>query len=105
MGDGTDAAFPLRVVSTLPVDSRDNASVQFCDILAGLSLKMHEATPESPDYAFFTELQSAGLSALTLDGITPLLIFPDQIPPRKLDGPDVVDQLATIIQWSEERRS
>lgn len=104
MGDGTNAPFPLRVVSTLPVDSRDNASVQFCDILAGLSVKMHGATPDNLDYAFFNELWSTGLSALTLDGITPLPVFPDQIPPRKLDGPDVVDQLAAIIRWSEERR-
>ncbi|ESY98073.1 hypothetical protein [Mesorhizobium sp. LNHC209A00] len=105
MGDGTDARFPLRVVSTSAVGSLDNASVQFCDILAGLCVKMHGATPDSPAYAFFTELQSAGLSALTLDGITPLLVFPDQIPPRKLEGPDVVDRLAAIIKWSEERRS
>lgn len=105
MGDGTDAPFPLRVVNTLSVDSRDNASIQFCDILAGLCVKMHGAGPDNPDYAFFIELQSAGLSALTLDGITPLLVFPDQIPPRKLEGPDVVDRLAAIIQWSEERLS
>lgn len=98
------APFPLGLVSTLSVDSRHIASVRFCDILAGLSVKMHGATPQSPDYAFFTELQSAGLSALTLDGITPLLVFPDQIPPRKLEGSDVVDQLATTIQQFEGRR-
>ncbi|KQW75567.1 hypothetical protein ASC89_21725 [Devosia sp. Root413D1] len=104
LGDGTDAPFPLRVLSTLPVDSRDNASVQFCDILAGLSVKMHGVTRDNPDYAFFTELQFAGLSAVMIEGITPLLVFPDQIPPRKLEGPDVVDQLAAIIQSSEDRR-
>jgi hypothetical protein len=41
-GDGTTVEFPLRVVATTPEDSKDNYSVQFCDVLAGLTTKIFD---------------------------------------------------------------
>jgi hypothetical protein len=96
--------FPLRVVSTTAVDSKDSYVVQFCDILAGLSAR-HFAHKEGADRAFLDEAIDAGLSSLTYNGIRPQLIFPDQIPPKRLAGPDAVDQLAAIIRGSERRRA
>lgn len=103
-GDGSETMFPLRVVSTTAVDSKDSYAVQFCDILAGLSAR-HFAHKEGPDRAFLDEAIDAGLSSLTYNGIRPQLIFPDQIPPKRLAGPDAVDQLAAIIRGSERRRA
>lgn len=103
-GDGQDTPYPLRVVSTMAVDSRDSAAVQFCDVLAGLSAR-HFSTNDGAEREFLDEVVRAGLSELTWDGVRPALVFPDSIPPRRLDGPDAVDRMAEVIRHSEGRRA
>ncbi|MGE3993159.1 DUF3800 domain-containing protein [Pseudorhodoplanes sp.] len=104
-GDGSETPFPLRVVSTEAVDSKDHFAIQFCDVLAGLCVKHFGSPADHPDRVFLDKVIQAGLGTLTYNGIRPSLIFPDHIPPKPLDGPDVVDQLAMLIRDSESRRS
>ena len=96
-GDGTMTEFLLRVVSTTPVDSKDSHAVQFCDVLAGLTTRHFSSLTQGPDRDFMNEAISAGLNELTYNGIRPQTIFPDRIPPKRLEGPDIVDQMTEII--------
>ncbi|MGA7451348.1 MAG: hypothetical protein WBW73_08735 [Rhodoplanes sp.] len=96
-GDGSFVEFPLRVVSTTAVDSKDSRSIQFCDILAGLATRHFSPLTEGDDRVFMDELIDAGLKEITFNGIRPGTTFPDQIPPKRLSGPDVVDQLMGIM--------
>ncbi len=103
LGDGTFVEFPLRVVATQAVDSKCSASVQFCDILAGLATKHFSYRTGKEDRKFLDEVIDAGLGNLSYSGIMPSHEFPDQIPPKQLLGPDVVDQMTEIIFGSHNR--
>ena len=97
VGDGSFVEFPLRVVSTVAVDSKDSRSVQFCDMLAGLAMRHSSPRTEGDDRKFMDDVIDAGLKDVTYNGIRPDHIFPDQIPPKRLKGPDIVDQMTGII--------
>ncbi len=96
-GDGTFVEFPLRVVSMTAVDSKNSRSIQFCDILAGLTTRHFNPRIEGDDRKFMDDVISAGLEDITYNGIRPSHVFPDQIPPKRLTGPDIVDQMTSII--------
>jgi hypothetical protein len=96
-GDGSFTKFPLRVTSTMPMDSKVSRSIQFCDVLAGLSARHFSPITQGDERAFMDELIDAGLKELSFNGIRPELTFPDRIPPKPLTGPDVVDQMAGIM--------
>jgi hypothetical protein len=96
-GDGSFTEFPLRVTSTTPMDSKASRSIQFCDILAGLSTRHFSPLTQGGDRVFMDELIDAGLNELSFNGIRPEPVFPDRIPPKPLTGPDVVDQMAGIM--------
>lgn len=96
-GDGSFTEFPLRITSTTPIDSKTSRSVQFCDILAGLSARHFSPLTLGDERAFLDELIDVGLKDLSFNGIRPQSIFPDRIPPKPLTGPDIVDQMAGII--------
>jgi hypothetical protein len=96
-GDGTAIEFPLRVVATTPVDSKDNHSVQFCDVLAGLTTKIFDRRIGGADRDFLNDVIHAGMGALSYDGVRPSTTFPAQIPPRRLAGPDNVDKMTEVM--------
>lgn len=89
--------FPLRVVSTRAVDSRTSYAIQFCDVLAGLTSRHFNLQLAGEDRDFMNGVVGAGLSELTFNGIRPATVFPDRIPPRRLQGPDIVDQMRDIM--------
>ena len=97
LGDGTEVEYPLRVLSTTPVDSKDSRAIQLCDIIAGLGARILRSDLGDDDKTFLDEVLLAGFGEITHNGVRPAPIFPDQIPPRPLDGPDVVDRLTAII--------
>ncbi len=97
LGDGTTVQFPLRVTSTHSVDSKDNYSVQFCDILAGLTTKHFDARIVGDNRILLDEIVAAGMGEIAFNGIRPGTVFPDQIPPKRLTGPDAVDQMMGIL--------
>ncbi|MCR6733411.1 MAG: DUF3800 domain-containing protein [Afipia sp.] len=97
MGDGTMVEYPLRVISTIAVDSRTSLGVQFCDILAGLAARQFSPATTGEDRAFMERLIKNGLGEFVFNGIRPDTVFPGQIPPRRLRGPDAVDQLMGIM--------
>jgi len=96
-GDGTLTEFPLKVVSTTAVNSKDSYSIQFCDVLAGLTTRHFSPRTEGEDRDFMNKVVAAGLKHLTYNGIRPSHAFPDEIPPKKKTGPDVVDRMVDII--------
>lgn len=104
MGDGTMVEYPLRVRSTRAVDSRTSSGIQFCDILAGLAARQFSPATVGEDREFMDRLVANGLSELVYNGIRPDTIFPDQIPPRRLHGPDAVDRLMGVM-FPEKRAS
>jgi hypothetical protein len=95
--DGTFVEFPLRIVSTAAADSRDSRSIQLCDILAGLATRHFSLRTDGDDRNFLNELIGKGLKDITYNGIRPTHVFPDQIPPKRLTGPDIVDQMTEMV--------
>jgi hypothetical protein len=102
-GDGSYVEFPLRVISTTAMDSKTSRSIQFCDVLAGLVARNFNPHVTEAERAFLDEVLDAGLKHVTFGGIRPDTVFPDQIPPRRLEGPDAVDQMVDIISGPERR--
>lgn len=96
-GDGTPVEFPLRVTSTTPVNSETNHSVQFCDILAGLTTRVFDQRIGDSDRALLDNVINVGLGNIDYNGVRPGTIFPDRIPPKRLSGPDKVDEMTEII--------
>lgn len=96
-GDGSFVDYPIRVVSTEAKDSRESHSIQFCDILAGLVSRHFNPNLIEEDRAFMSELIDEGLGNISSNRLVPGTEFPDQIPPKRLDGPDVVDQMAEML--------
>ena len=103
-GDGSTVEFPLRVVSTTAVDLEHSRCVQFCDILAGLAGRHFNPQLDEKDRTFMNEVIAAGMKEVTYNGIVPGTEFPDQIPPKRLRGPDVVDQMMDIMFGSHNKR-
>ena len=97
IGDGTAVEFPLRVTSTTAVDSKSSFAVQLCDLLAGLSARRFNSSVSDQDRKLLGEVFVAGLGEIPYNGVYPGTEFPDQIPPKRLTGPDVVDQVTNIL--------
>lgn len=103
-GDGTFVEYPLRIVSTTAVDSKNSRSIQFCDILAGLAARHFNPRTEEEDRKFMDKAIDAGLSSITYNGIRPSRRFPDQIPPKRLQGPDAVDLFTKVMFGQHHNR-
>ncbi len=97
-GDGSLVPHPLRVVSTEAKDSRESYPIQFCDILAGLTAKHFNPNLGDDERAFMNELIGDGLGNISSNRLIPSAEFPVRFPPKKLDGPDVVDQMAEMLR-------
>ncbi|MGA7455575.1 MAG: hypothetical protein WBW73_31500 [Rhodoplanes sp.] len=97
LGDGSQVQFPLRIVSTQALSSIDSRAVQFCDVLAGIGARFFDQRTAGGERVFMDSLVEAGLKHISYNGIRPQPIFPDRIPPKRLSGPDVVDQMTRII--------
>lgn len=97
-GDGSFVEYPLRVVSTEAMDSRESRAIQFCDVLAGLAAKHFNPDLGDNDRDFMNELVDEGLGEISSNRLVPSTEFPIRIPPKRLQGPDVVDQMAEILR-------
>lgn len=97
-GDGSVVEWPLRVVSTEARDSRDSRSIQFCDLLAGLTAKQFDPNLSQDNRTFIDELIDDGFGHIRGNGLLPGFEFPDNIPPKELEGPDVIDTVIGIMR-------
>lgn len=93
LGDGTSVLFPLRVVSTTSVDSKDSSSVQLCDLVSGIINKFF--MKQLSDEGLAASVQSM-LDGMVMNGIFPGTDFPEG-EPSKAKGPDVIDQMLAIM--------
>ncbi|WP_289297675.1 DUF3800 domain-containing protein [uncultured Reyranella sp.] len=89
-------SFPLRVVATRAVDSRNSRALQLSDVLAGLSARLLHADHRTWDLGFRAEIIQAGFGELMTDGIRPDETF-IQGPIQTRNGPDMVDQFMAAI--------
>lgn len=96
-GDSSFIQYPLRVVRTEAVDSRNSFSVQLCDVLAGLVARglRRDLTPE--DAALMADVNATGFGELRCNGIRPEPEFPIG-EAQPLEGPDSVDQALAIMK-------
>lgn len=97
-GDGSFVEYPLRVISTEAKDSRESRSIQFCDVLAGLAAKHFNPNLSGDDRAFMDELIDEGLCNISSNRLFPSTEFPVRFPPKRLQGPDVIDQGVEILR-------
>jgi len=97
LGDGTYVEFPLRVLATHSVDSKDNYSVQLCDLLAGFAARHFDLKQTKEERDILDAMVEAGLSAASFNSIRPGNDFPN-FPPKKLNGPDAVDLMINIMK-------
>ena len=93
--EGRQSTFPLHVAQTRPGNSEDSYSLQLCDMIAGLSAHLNRKS-SAIDVGLVNAIFEAGFGLLNSDGIRPGTDF-IEAPPRKLDGPDVIDQFVTAI--------
>jgi len=87
--------YPLKVLNTKSVDSKENYAVQFCDMLAGLTSKFAGHGNED---TVLKEVLKYGFSNTTYNGIRFQAIFPENINPSPLTSPDAVDVMVKIIE-------
>lgn len=97
LGDGSAVQYPLRVTKTFGVDSKENFSIQLCDILAGIATKHSGVSLKSSERDLINNILEAGLGDLPNIALRFQPIFPDYQPPKKLNGPDVIDITTSII--------
>lgn len=97
MGDGTVVELPMRLASTTATDSKDSYTVQVCDVLAGLVTNLFDPRLAGDDEIFMRRIVEAGLVSVDANGVRPTKVFPDQIPPKKLTGPDLVDRMRSAM--------
>lgn len=97
LGDGSYVEFPLRVISSTGIDSVNNFSVQYCDVIAGLVCKCFSLPTSKDEEIIISKIKDKGILDMICNGIVPSPIFPDKIPPKPLNGPDIIDQMVNII--------
>lgn len=101
IGDGTVVELPIRLASATAADSKDSYAVQVCDVLAGLATKLFDPRLAGDDETFMRAIVEAGLESVSANGVRPTAIFPDEIPPKKLTGPDLVDRMRAAMFGQE----
>ena len=69
-------------------------AIQLCDVIAELVARACQRRDE--DSEFVGKVMEAGFGEITIGGIRPEPKFPADMP-AKLDGPDVVDLLTSIM--------
>lgn len=93
--DGEGAVFPMRIAQTQSVSSESNYSIQLADVLAGLVTKL-VAQPRDEAAQRILEGAAADGPDINLGGVNYEQEFVSG-PPRRLEGPDVVDRFSEIL--------
>ncbi len=94
---GTLYQFPLRVTSTKSVDSKMSASIQLCDLLAGLAARDFGTNASKADREILESTLEAGLGHAPVSGIAPEEFDPSRLQPQRREGPDAVDRMTEIM--------
>mgnify|MGYP000557229709 CR=1 FL=1 len=100
VANGPPVKFPLPVRSTTSLNSKASAGVQVCDLIAGLSAKIH-TRPEEERETIDAILQT-GFAEVTVNGLKPGTTFPEGGPERR-DGPDPVDLMTQILRSNRDQ--
>lgn len=97
LGDGSFVEFPLRVLETHSVNSKDNYSIQLSDLLAGFASRFFNPNQTHDERIVLDEMIASGLEHATINGIMAGKDFPNE-EPQKLNGPDAVDRMIDIMK-------
>lgn len=97
LGDGSHVQFPLRVISTVAIDSRQSRLIQLCDVLAGVTARHFYPQLNPAVRRLLDEIIDAGLGAVTFNGIRPENEFVQGLPAKRT-GEDAVDKMVGILK-------
>lgn len=97
LGDGSTVAYPLPVLKTQSVNSKDSYGVRLSDLLAGYAAKHFDLSRPKEEREILDGMVTAGLDGSSFNSIRPAKDFPSGSP-NKLTGPDAVDQLINIMK-------
>lgn len=79
------------------MNSTSSYAVQLCDLLAGLAARNFDSRLAPDERTLLAETINGGLGEIAFNGVRPGSTFLDQIPPKRLTGPDAVDRMAKLI--------
>lgn len=96
LGDKTQVLFPLRVLQTESVDSKQNHSIQLCDIIAGFATLFSKMDPNNKQAEIIQKAWDQGFGNIACTTITFRQDFA-KVPPPNRTGPDVVDILGAMM--------
>ena len=95
-GQGEPVQYPLRIVSTELVDSKEHWTIQLCDMFAGMALRRLSQKNTLEEKEFIESWCSGGIENIIFNGIRPEPDFGNGGPKRN-SGPDSVDQFTEIV--------
>lgn len=101
IGDRT-LTLPVPVVSTISARSHENASLQVCDLLAGVVGRHRPNEPPGEMRDFFDAAASSGLGQVAIYPVGGGTEFASG-PPERADGPDIVDRIANAVRSGRKR--
>lgn len=99
---GTTAIFPLRVVDTVSEQSEQSASIQLCDVMAGVINRSTRILTHGPD-PFVFDLMRSGFGNMPMSGVMPEKERVNELPPLR-EGPDVLDRMVEVLRPHIERK-
>lgn len=97
LGDGSFVQYPLQVIETIGIDSKENFAIQLSDILAGIATKHVGTKLTQYERDLMTDIMRSGLGDIPNVALGFQPIFPVFQPSRRLNGPDVIDITTSII--------
>ncbi|NBA86072.1 DUF3800 domain-containing protein [Emticicia sp. CRIBPO] len=97
LSDGTNVNFPLNVVDTQGIDSKDSFAIQLCDVLAGVGSKINNPKLTAKEKSFLDEVMKHGIGKINFIGLKPGTEFPGGDLPKMATGPDVVDLMNNVL--------
>jgi hypothetical protein len=98
ISNGGSVEFPLRVIETQSVDSKDNYSIQLCDLIAGFACQLVRLKSTNiTDHPIIEIATESGFENIMCNMISPGSEFPE-FPPKRLVGLDAIDRFMLHIK-------
>lgn len=93
---GTTAIFPLRVTETVSECSERSASIQLCDVIAGVFNRSMRIFSGDADPLVF-DLMRSGFGHMPMSGVMPEKERVSELPPLR-EGPDAIDKMVEVLR-------
>lgn len=87
---------PVGVISTVGARSHESASLQICDLVAGLVGRFRQDEPAGPMRDFYEAALASGLGRISIFPLDPGTDFVAGMPARA-NGPDAIDRIVMAV--------